>query len=253
MPYINLRGHQTWSVEYPFPGEPLLLLHGGLSSTESFEWQVLPAVADRFHVYGYDRTAHGRTGVREGYYHFDFQCDEAIAYIEDVIGKPVHIMGHSDGGIIALLVAIKRPDLVLSIVASGVNYSWDCGLTLVIDENTFEIDEERRAKFLERSPDAPEWQEKIIRKAHEVWASEPNITTEELSTITCPVLVLNGDDDVFDPHHGVDLYQALPNAQLAIVPGTTHAVLKEKNALALAIIRDFYDHPVRGQLPGLEH
>jgi len=248
MAYLNLRGHQTWSVEYPAPGEPLLMLHGGLSSTESFEWQVLPAVADRFHVYGYDRTAHGRTGVRDGFYHFEFQTDEAIAYIEDVIKKPTHLLGHSDGGIIALLVAIKRPDLVLSIVASGVNYSWDCGLTLVVDETSFEIDEDRRAKFAERSPDEAHWQEKIIRKAYEVWASEPNISHDELATITCPVLVLNGDDDVFDTHHGVDLYKALPNAQLAIIPGTTHTVLKEKNELALAIIRDFYDHPVRGEL-----
>ena len=248
MSYINLRGHQTWSVEYGVDETPVLLLHGGLSSTESFAWQVLPATENRFHVYGYDRTAHGRTGVREGFYHFDFQTAEAIAYIEDVIGGPTHLLGHSDGGIIALLVAIKRPDLVLSIVAGGVNYSWDCGLKLVLDESTFEISDEQRLKFLERSPDSPEWQEKIIRKAHEVWAAEPNITEAGLATITCPVLVLNGDDEVFDTKHGVDLYNALPNAQLAIVPGTTHAVLKEKNELALAIINDFYDHPIRGQL-----
>jgi pimeloyl-ACP methyl ester carboxylesterase len=248
MAYIDLRGHQTWSVEYPNNGEPLLMLHGGLSSIESFDWQVLPAVADRFHPFGYDRTAHGRTGVREGFYHFEFQRDEAISYIEDVIGGPAHLLGHSDGGIIALLVAIKRPDLVLSIVASGVNYSWDCGLALTFDEANLEISEESWAKFHERSPDSSEWLPKIIRKAYEVWAVEPNITHEELATISAPVLVLNGDDEVFDAHHGVDLYRALPKAQLAIIPGATHAVLKEKNELALAIITDFYDHPVRACL-----
>ena len=73
MAYIDLRGHKVWSVEGEENGAPLLLLHGGLSSTESFDWQVMPAVGHRFHVYGYDRTAHGRTPVREGYYHFDFQ------------------------------------------------------------------------------------------------------------------------------------------------------------------------------------
>jgi len=245
MGYINLRGHETWSVEYANNGEPLLLLHGGLSASENFDAHILPAVADRFHVYGYDRTAHGRTGVREGFYHFDFQRDEAIAYIEDVIGHPAHLLGHSDGGIIALLVAIARPDLVLSIIATGTNYTWDAGLTL---DGEVVITDENREEFAQRSPDSPELLEVIIRKAHEVWATEPNMTLEELATITCPVLIVNGDDEPFNPHHGVDLYQALPNGRLAIIPGSPHATHKVKPHLLLPIITDFYDHPEpRGQ------
>jgi len=240
MAYINLRGHQTWSVEYPNNGEPLLLLHGGLSATENFDFHILPAVEDRFHVYGYDRSAHGRTGKRKGYYHFDFQRDEAIAYIEDVIGGPAHLLGHSDGGIIALLVAIARPDLVLSIIATGANYTWDAELTL---DNEIVITDENRAEFAERSPDSPEALEEIVRKAHEVWASEPNMTVDELGTITCPVLIVNGDDEPFSPHHGVDLYQALPNGRLAIIPGSPHATHKVKPHILLPIIKDFYEHP----------
>jgi len=240
MSYINLRGHQTWSVEFSHNGEPLLVLHGGLSATENFAPHILPAVEDRFRVYGYDRTAHGRTGIRDGFYHFDFQRDEAIAYIEDVIGAPTHLLGHSDGGIIALLVAIARPDLVLSIIATGTNYTWDAGLTI---GGEITISDENRAEFAERSPDSPETLDRIIYKAYEVWGSEPNMTPEELATITCPVLVVNGDDEPFSPHHGVDLYEALPNARLAIIPGSPHATHKVKPHLLIPIIQDFYDHP----------
>jgi pimeloyl-ACP methyl ester carboxylesterase len=240
MTYIDLRGHQTWSVEYPDNGAPLLLLHGGLSATENFDLHILPAVEDRFHVYGYDRSAHGRTGMREGFYHFDFQRDEAISYIEDVIGAPAHLLGHSDGGIIALMVAIARPDLVLSIIATGANYSWDAGLTL---SGEVVISEENRAEFAERSPDAPQALDLIIQKAYEVWATEPNITTEELTTIACPVLVVNGDDEPFSPHHGVDLFQSLSNGRLAIIPGSPHATHKVKPHLLHPIIKDFYDNP----------
>jgi pimeloyl-ACP methyl ester carboxylesterase len=235
-------------VQYPNVGEPLLLLHGGLSATENFDPYILPVVADRFYVYGYDRSAHGRTGMRNGYYHFDFQRDEAIAYIEDVIGEPTHLFGHSDGGIIALLVAIARPDLVLSIIATGTNYTWDAGLNL---GGEIVISDEDRAEFVERSPDSPESLDLIIHKAYEVWATEPNITSEELARITCPVLVLNGDDEPFSPHHGVDLYQALPNARLAIIPGSPHATHKVKPHLFLPIIRDFYDHPEAREEPNL--
>ncbi len=227
-------------LEHLEPLEPLLLLHGGLSATENFDFHILPVVKDRFHVYSYDRSAHGRTGIREGFYHFDFQRDEAIAYIEDVIGAPTHLIGHSDGGIIALMVAIARPDLVLSIIATGTNYSWDAGLTF--DDEVI-ISDENRAEFAERSPDAPEVLDLIIHKAYEVWATEPNMTLEELATITCPVLVVNGDDEPFTPHHGVDLYQSLPNGRLAIIPGSPHATHKIKPHLLHPIITDFYDNP----------
>ena len=98
--YIDLRGHKTWSVQWNKKGEPVLLLHGGLSSTQDWADFILPAVKKN-KVFGYDRSAHGRTGSRPGYYHFDFQTDEAIAYIEDVIQAPVHLIGWSDGGIIS--------------------------------------------------------------------------------------------------------------------------------------------------------
>ena len=102
-------GHQLFTYEYSRKGEPTLLLHGGLSSTESWDWSILPALKKR-HVFAYDRSAHGRTASREGYYHFEFQTKEAIEFIEEIIKEPVHLIGWSDGGIIALLVAIKRPD-----------------------------------------------------------------------------------------------------------------------------------------------
>ena len=82
-------------------------------------------------------------------------------------------------------------------------------------------------------------QEVIIRKAYEVWKSEPTMTTSDLAKITCPVLVMAGDDEPFSNQHTVELFEALPNAQLAIVPGSSHAVVKEKPETVQSIIRTF--------------
>lgn len=71
--YIDLRSHQVYSYEWDNNGEALVLLHGGLSQTSHFDFTVLPAVEKTHHVFGYDRTAHGFTGDREGSMHFDFQ------------------------------------------------------------------------------------------------------------------------------------------------------------------------------------
>ena len=54
-----------------------------------------------------------------------------------------------------------------------------------------------------------------------------------------PVLVLCGDDEPFSNQHSVELFEALANAQLAIVPGTSHAVVKEKPETVQSIIKTF--------------
>jgi pimeloyl-ACP methyl ester carboxylesterase len=245
--YIDLRGHQVWSAQWRKPllakdDTPVLLLHGGLSSTDSWSKAILPAVKTHA-VFAYDRTAHGRTGSRDGFYHFDFQTDEAIAYLEDVMKGPAHLVGWSDGGIIALLVAIKRPDLVKSIVAIGTNYHHDCGLIINEEENQeINISEEDAAHFAKTSPDPAHMQELIIRRAYDVWAAQPTMTTQELATIACPVLVLNGDDEPFSMEHTASLYESLPDGRLAIIPGASHFAVKEKPGLVVPVIKDFLAH-----------
>jgi pimeloyl-ACP methyl ester carboxylesterase len=120
--YINLRNHQVYNYEWEHDGEAVVLLHGGLSKTSSWDYLMVPPLEDQFHVFAYDRAGHGFTGDQPGSLHFEFQCQEAIAYLEDVVKEPAHLIGYSDGGIIALMVAIKRPELVKSIVAFGANY-----------------------------------------------------------------------------------------------------------------------------------
>jgi pimeloyl-ACP methyl ester carboxylesterase len=230
-------GHNLFSYEYYRKGEATLLLHGGLSSTESWDWTILPALTKR-HVFAYDRSAHGRTAARDGYYHFDFQTDEAILFIENVIKEPVHLIGWSDGGIISLMVALKRPDLVKSIISIGTNFHFNATPQFE-EEPVIELTDEDRARWAARSPEPAHMQETIIRKAYEVWSKEPTMTTSELSKISCPVLVLCGDDEPFSNHHTVDLFEALPNAQLAIVPGTSHAVVKEVPEIVQSIIKRF--------------
>jgi len=243
--YVDLRGHKVWSKSWRAKKsklEPVLLLHGGLSSTASWSKQILPAVSKNHRVFAFDRSAHGKTGSREGFYHFEFQTKETIAYIEDVIKGPTHLVGHSDGGIIALMVALERPDLVTSLVAIGANYHYDCGLPFNDPSTPPEIviSEEDAARFAATSPDPAYMQEVIIRKAFEVWASEPTMTVEDLAEIFAPALILAGDDEPFTLAHTASLYEALPDGRLGIVPGTSHGVIKERPKLIKALIQDFY-------------
>jgi pimeloyl-ACP methyl ester carboxylesterase len=236
--YINLRNHQVYNYEWDNDGEAVVLLHGGLSKTSSWDYLMVPPLEDEFHVFAYDRTGHGFTGDQPGSLHFEFQCQEAIAYLEDFVKEPAHLIGYSDGGIIALMVAIKRPELVKSIVAIGANYHYSAPLKDFLEAR---VSEEDQAEYNLISPDAPHTLlEKTIRM-NEIWKTEPDISLSEIASIQCPVLVMAGDDDVIAHDHTISLYEALPLGQLAIIPGTSHGLVKEKPALLIAVMMQFLE------------
>lgn len=234
--FVNLRGRDIWNSEWANNGDALVLLHGGLSATEDFDKYLLPACEGKHHVFAYDRTAHGRTGDQPGSLHFDFQTKEAIAYLEDVVQEPAHLLGWSDGGIIALMVAIRRPDLIKSIIAIGANFHFEHNGEPI---EPWEISEEDRLEHAERSPDAPESLDEKVNRMRNIWNSEPTLTEEDLRKIKCPTLIMAGDDERTEIEHTASMYLAIPQGQLAIIPGTSHFVLKEKPALVQMVIEQF--------------
>ena len=70
-------------------------------------------------------------------------------------------------------------------------------------------------------------------------AAEPYLDVAELAKVTQGSLVMFSDDDLVTPQHMVDMYAALPNAELAVVPGTSHFLTQEKPHLVNAIVLDF--------------
>ena len=237
--YQSVAGHPLYCYEWDNNGEALVLLHGGLSQTSHWDEYVVPHFADNFHIYAYDRSGHGFSADQAKSFHYRYQTAEAIAYLEEIVREPAHLIGYSDGGIIALMVAIERPDLVKSIVTLGANFRPDG--VLPIPDFDGQISDEDLAEYKETSPDAPETLPQKIRKMIEIQRSEPNISHAELSNIQCPVLVMAGDDDMIKHEHTVELYENIPLGQLAIIPGTSHKFIKEKTALTQLLIQEFLE------------
>ena len=235
--YIEVLGHQLYCYEWDNNGEAVVMLHGGLSQTSHWSAELLPAIEKNFHPFGYDRTAHGFTGDRVGSLHFDYQVKEAIGYLETVVKEPAHIIGYSDGGIIALLLAIKRPDLVRSVITLGANYHHSG--TLPLPDFDGVVSAEDQEEYNRTSPDAPETLAQKIDRMITIWRTEPDLSVSDLAAISCPVLVMAGDDDVIAHTHTIELFEGIRHAQLAVLPGTSHGFVKEKPALAQLHIREF--------------
>jgi pimeloyl-ACP methyl ester carboxylesterase len=90
----------------------------------------------------------------------------------------------------------------------------------------------------------------VFAKFLEMAGGEPHIAEADLARISAPTLVLIGDDDMVTLEHTAALYRAIPNAELAVVPGTSHTVLMEKPELMNRIVLDFLEQePAATMLP----
>ncbi len=225
-------------------GAPLLLLHGGLESSESWAAQT-PALAEHYRVVLIDRRGHGRTPDVDGPITYELMRDDTTACIEALDVAGAHLVGFSDGGILALMVAIQRPDLVGRIVSIGGNtsseaYTLETRAALGAGSPVVDV---MRADYENATPDGSEHWPVVRDKIEHLWWETPLDFTDQLDRITTPTLVMAGDDDCIEPAHSIEMFQCLPRGRLGIIPGASHAAPIEQPELVNRIILDFLDGP----------
>ena len=236
--YARIGGSDIW-YEAAGEGDPLVLLHGGLSDGTGWGLQ-LPVLSERYRVFVPDRRGHGRSPDTDAPFHYDDMATETATFLEQVVGGPAHLVGWSDGGIVALLVARNRPDLVRRQVLMGANYHHD-GLLPDFDTGDDPDGESvgvLKAIYQGVAVDPSHWPE-MYAKTMRLFREEPELSVDELEPIATPTLVLVGDDDCVHHDHTVRLFETLRDAQLAIVPGASHLLHLEKSALVNQLIVDF--------------
>jgi len=243
MTYIDLNGHETWAVVPKRRKNVVVLLHGALSSSRGLLAGVGSKFPRRYSVAAFDRRGHGRTSDDGQPLHYETMADETIAFLER-LEVPCHVVGYSDGGNIALLIAMKRPELLKRMVLVGANFHYSG----VVDDMMGESPEEGRrrftAKYVETHLGAEATAASLYDRTMTLLATEPRQEASDLSGIQTPSLVVSGDDDLIRLSHTVTLYEALPTAQLMVVPGASHSVLSEQpKEMARAIVK-FLEGPL---------
>jgi len=239
--YVDIGGLKTWYDAFG-DGDPLVLLHGGLVTNDTWGAQI-PAFSERFHVLAPERRGHGHTPDVEGPLNYSDMATDTIGFLETVVKGPAHLVGWSDGGIIGLLVAIDRPDLVRKLVAISANTNPEAVVPEAHAMLDVGPDDPGMAMFkglyAAASPDGADHWPVVFAKFNEMAQTQPDIKDEQLATIKAPTLVVSGDDDMITLEHTLDLYRAIPGSELAVVPGTSHALVFEKPDLLNRIVLDF--------------
>ena len=242
MTYVDILGRPTWITVGIGNDETVLLLHGGIVDSRSLLDSIGPALGERYCIAAFDRRGHGRTADTADAFHYDAMADETIAVLEH-LDRPAHLVGHSDGGDVGLLVAMRRPDLVRRLVMIGSNFH-HAGLIPIGELITPDVYEMFAAMYGECSPDGREHFDEFLAKTYAMWAGEPELTPTDLGTVSVPVLVMVADDDAITLSHTCLLYESIPGAQLAVIPGASHLLPIEQPEETVRIICKFLESNV---------
>lgn len=230
--YTTIKEVQTW-WDVRGCGEPLVLLHGGFSDSRDFEGNLIDLAQRGYRVFVVDRRAHGRTPDVPGPVGTELLVEDLVAFFDHVVGSSAHVAGYSDGGRIALALALRRPDLVRKLVlinTAAARVGW-----VMLPDTDSEFPTEVIDAYAEVSPDGREHFGDMARK-YLAMADEPDLDPSGVASAT---LVLGADDDIVHLEHTVELYRSLPAGQLAVLPATTHLLLWEKPALATEVVEQF--------------
>jgi pimeloyl-ACP methyl ester carboxylesterase len=224
--WTQIHGHRIY---YAVRGEgpTLVLLHGGGASGEqSFEHQ-LDVFAEHHHIVAPDQVGQGRTPDVSGPLSYTAMMQDTAELFQQLKLRHVDVIGFSDGGILALMLALHHPELVRRVVVSGVNVSPD-GLKA-----------EHREGLRAAQTDHPKT---IGEKLGELWLTSPTETELSLAllkNIPQPVLVVSGDRDLITLEHTLQIFHALPQAELCILPGTNHGTFSARPEWLNPIITNF--------------
>jgi pimeloyl-ACP methyl ester carboxylesterase len=253
MSYADVNGLALYYEEHG-SGEPLILLHGGISAGEMFA-PILPELAARRRVITVDLQGHGGTADVDRPLRPETMADDVAALIEHLGLGQADVMGYSLGGLVALRTAIQHPQLVRRLVLVSIPFRRNGShpeVVAAMDQMTPEIADMLKqsplyARYSRLAARVEDWPV-LIAKTSELlkydydWAA----ASEALAT---PTMLVFADADSVRPAHIVEFYGLLggglrdaswdgsqrPIARLAILPGTTHYDIYASPALAPAV------------------
>jgi pimeloyl-ACP methyl ester carboxylesterase len=244
--YYELHGHAAGDQP------PLLLLHGGFLSIATSFSQMLPRLAATRKVVAVEQQGHGHTADIDRPLTFEQEAADTAEALRQLGLGPVDVYGYSDGGNVALGLAIRHPELVRKLAIAGTNVTNEGlipGLYDFLAELSPEVlGNELRELYEAEAPRPEDWPVLVEKVRQQVVALE-GWTPEQLQGLTAPTLVIIGDEDIVTPEHALDIVRLIPNAHLAVLPMRDHLELGTRPEWQLAMLEEFFPAPMPEATP----
>lgn len=212
-------------VEQQGKGEPLILLHGGLGSGLSWGKQV-PEFSKKYKVILVDSRGQGRSTDAKSPLTYHLMAEDVVALMDKLKIDSARFVGWSDGGNIAIDLAIHHPTRVKSYVAYGANIH-PVGLqpdflNYLRTASKTKLEKDLGREFLQVTKE-PERLAEIVQKIKTMWLTEPQFTKAQLASIKAPGLILDGKtEEAIRPDHAAEIAAAIPSSTLLMLPDVGH-------------------------------
>ncbi|MEO8355982.1 MAG: alpha/beta hydrolase [Chloroflexota bacterium] len=227
---------------------PIVLVHGSTIDSHTDWDSVAPAFARQYKVFTPDCRGHGRSNNPRLSYSFKEMADDVAAFVRAMGYERAHIIGHSNGGNVALVTLLEHPEVVQTCIPQAANAYVT---RYLIEREPLVFDPDRVAR------EAPEWRDEMIALHEEtngpgywrelLWLtmkeiiSEPNYAPFELMRVARPTLVIMGANDTVNApdQHAQYIAKNIPGAELWIPENTGHNVHKEREQEWVEKVLDF--------------
>lgn len=249
----------------PDSGVPVIFLHHLMAVLDDWDPRVIDGIAVQRRVITFDNRGVGSSGGSVPHTIEEMGRD-AIAFIRALGLKQVDLIGFSLGGGVAQMVALQAPDLVRRMVLAGTGPRGGGGIdeisriaVIAYVKAAFTLSDPRNFLFFPRTPEGKRAAKDYFSRLKERTRNRDKrislqarhaqlqaIRTaglsapDDLSVITQPVFVANGDQDLMvDSHHSADMARRLPNARLTIYPGSGHGGIFQHYQAFVPAVLDF--------------
>lgn len=218
MLYSTNETYKIFYAQYGSAEETIIMVHGNGENHSIFA-AAAKILGNDYTVILPDSPGHGASYHPHALHYHAIACDyiELLNHLN--IKQPI-FYGFSDGGIIGLLMAIKQPGIFKKLIISGVNTQPEGIKNYLL---TF-------YKVMDKIKPDP---------LTKLMLTEPNISDEELQTITIPTVVLVGEKDIIKAAHTQNLVHQIPKAQLEIIPHEGHGSYIINNIKIAEIIKKY--------------
>ncbi|HEX8991437.1 MAG TPA: alpha/beta hydrolase, partial [Anaerolineales bacterium] len=251
MPNVEINGADIYYHAYGIDRAgraPILLIHGSTITGQTDWGEIAPALALQYRVFVPDCRGHGRSSNPGQSYSFKELAEDAAAFVRAMGYERAHVIGHSNGGNVALVTLMEHPDVIQTCVLQAANAYVTRYLVerepIVLDPEYVrrnDPDMMNEMIALHGPTHGPEYWRDLLRLTVREIITEPNYSPADLQRVDRPTLVIMGAEDRVNApdQHAQYMARYIPGAELWIPETTGHNVHLERREEWLAKVLDF--------------